>query len=339
MTDSQTTSAPGVEDFLARVDEVLATTSGTSAHPPAPAPVPAGSGVPAPDPAGQSVDELYAAVTSGRNARPTDSVPDLTQPTPPEAAEPRPPRTRTVTGRSGRLPDWRTGQTADLSKPAEPSAPRIPEPKAIKFIEAAKAARAAELAKEAEEVEGTTVPEDAPAEPDGDLDGAEGEAPTPQPTGVQIITTTVQEWRPPAGPRGKGWGRAVLYTGSGILLGWLSGFTRGAYITLDRLSVNPDAIGGIAISLALAALMINRSKKTWIALGCALLLVLLVQLMTLPVFAGAVATGFAWGLDQRARHMRPVIAWTARALFAAAVLASFALVWKTVVHLFTGAAL
>ncbi|WP_157987004.1 hypothetical protein [Streptomyces atratus] len=101
------------------------------------------------------------------------------------------------------------------------------------------------------------------AEPETEDDASPADLTKPLPVSrVRLIATTVQEWRPPIGPRGRGWIRAVVYTGSGIVLGWLTGCTQAVYTTLDQLSVNPDAVGGIAISAAMAALLISRPKKT-----------------------------------------------------------------------------
>ncbi|GAA2946185.1 MULTISPECIES: hypothetical protein [Streptomyces] len=152
MTTSPDTARP-VDEFLEKLDAVLAEdVAGADEEHPVPAP--AVEPTPVPDAASQSVDELYAAVTAGRRVQPAEpepkpervepeieivepvaepaepgpeTVPDLTKPPAPELATrwPTPTRIRTVTGRSGRLPDWRTGQTVDLTKPAEP---REPEP-------------------------------------------------------------------------------------------------------------------------------------------------------------------------------------------------------------------
>lgn len=270
-------------------------------------------------------DEMREELTEERRARqnedrdvlrdePADLYRAATRPS--RRPEPAPGRTVPLRGSPSRYPDWRTGPV-DLAKldqaDEEETTPADVAP-----------------ADEGEREEG--------AAPEADGDTSPDDLPKTQPTGrVRLIATTVQEWRPPVGPRGLGWIRAVIYTGSGIGVGWLTGCTRAVYTTLDQMSVNPDAVGGIAISAAMAALMISRSKKTWIGLGCALLLVLAIQYLTLPVFVGALATTVVWGLDQRARHMRHAIAWTIRAAFGSVLLATFALVWTTAVHYLTGA--
>ncbi|WP_158101286.1 hypothetical protein, partial [Streptomyces griseus] len=122
---------------------------------------------------------------------------------------------------------------------------------------------------------------------------------------------------------------------AGIGLG--SGFTRGFYVALDTMSINPDAVAGIAISAAIVVLMIRRTWQTFACLGAALVLVLLVQMLSLPVFAGLVALLIVWGIDQQARRFRQPFALAFRALFLASALALGALTWTTVVPVLTGA--
>lgn len=167
-------------------------------------------------------------------------------------------------------------------------------------------------------------------------DGEEGDA--LRPSRRQVVISTVREWRPPAGPRGKAWSRAAIFTGSGALLCALTGTTRQVYDALNSISIAVDAVAGIALAAALALLMITRSPRALIGLGIALGLVLLLAYMTVPVAAGALATGVTWGLDQRARTMRPVVAWAVRTSFSTVAIATFALVWTPVVHYLTGAA-
>lgn len=297
-----------VDEFLADLDAVLDTASGAAVPEDPAAPVPDVEPAPVPDiepaplpdiePDGDSWEEATAA-----SRRP----------------EPMPGRVKHISARG-----WRPyGPTSDLdvTQPSDGEIRSDPEP----------APPAHSLTK------ATPETDEGPLSQDGEAPAGVEEEAEPSPTRVQLVATTVQQWRPPLGPRGRGWFRAVAYTGSGMLTGWLTGFTHGAYQTLRDLSVNPDAVAGIAIAAALAALMISRSRMTWIALGCALALVLLICYMSLPVFTGALATGLVWGLDQLARHMRPVIAWTVRAAFSAVALATAALVWTPIVHVLTGA--
>ncbi|MFJ8852339.1 hypothetical protein [Streptomyces sp. NPDC102437] len=296
-----------VDEFLADVDALLAT-------PPTPAASPAPDTRPEPEaPAASTGDETWEAITAGRRTQPAGSV----------GTAPAPGRAVPVTGRSGRLPDWRSGQTIDLSKPAEPE-PTEPEPTEPTEPEPG------------EESEQPAAPtsDDTPAP--GHV--AEEDAPAPAPSRTRLIATTVQEWRPPDMPRGKGWMRPVAYIASGILCAGLTGCTRGVYDTLTQISVNPDHVAGISLSAAMAILMVDRSKKTFIILGAALALVLVIQYVSLPAFVGGLATLLVWGLDQRARTMRQPIAWTVRTAFSTVALATIALVWTTVVHFLTGAA-
>ncbi|MFE4329668.1 hypothetical protein ACFRQM_09450 [Streptomyces sp. NPDC056831] len=278
----------------------------------------------------QGADELRIQGLLRRIGVGPDAVPppSVEPPTPPSASAPVVPPARERTAPVGRA----DGGPSYLGKGPIDLTPTPPAPDDQEEDEDKAAVVDDHLEDDASEED----EEDQEDHADGHEPGAE-DAPPANPGTARLIATTVQEWRPPTGPRGRGWIRAVAYTGSGIVLGWLTGYTQAVYTTLDQLSVNPDAVGGIAISAAMAALMISRSKKTWIGLGCALLLVLVVEYLTVPVFAGAIATTVVWGLDQRARHMRHVIAWTTRAAFGSVLLASFALVWTTVVHYFTGA--
>ncbi|MGC4947756.1 hypothetical protein ACLQ2N_16365 [Streptomyces sp. DT224] len=312
-----------VADFLTDLDAVLADTPATSGQQEGPAPtVPAPA--PAPDDAARTGEQpepgSWEEATAGSRRE-----------------EPSRSRERRISARG-----WRPyGPTTDLNTDTkEQPAPAQEEP-AVGDVQPTVPPRPTVPPAPVPGPLKVTVVEDQDDDADDegrDGQGVEGgEQVAQQPTRTQLVLTTVQTWRPPVGPRGAGWSRAVAYTGSGILAGWLSGFTHGTHETLRDLSVNPDAVGGIALAAALAALMISRSRRTWIALGCALALVLLVHYMTLPVFTGALATLLVWGLDQYARHMRPVIAWTVRALFSAVVLATGALVWTTIVHVLTGA--
>ncbi|MEU2487092.1 hypothetical protein ABZ593_21095 [Streptomyces sp. NPDC012617] len=176
-------------------------------------------------------------------------------------------------------------------------------------------------------------------EEDQEQKAAEGDAaePTPPSPPAQLIATTVREWRLPAGPRGKAWYRAIVHNGTGILAAFLTGCTHKVYEALNILSINGDAVAGISLAAALAALMISRSKTTFIILGAALVVVLFLQYLTVPVAVGGLASVIAWGLDQRARTMRPVTAWAVRTVFTTVALATFALVWTRVVHILTGA--
>ncbi|WP_405759494.1 hypothetical protein OG234_13425 [Streptomyces sp. NBC_01420] len=314
-----------VSDFLTDLDAVLAAAPATGEQQEGPAPtVPAPAPAPDDEPAHtgeQPEPGSWEEATAGsRREEPTRS------------------RERRISARG-----WRPyGPTTDLNTEKEPAQedpatggvqPTIP-PRPIAPPAPAPAPGPVKV---------TVADDEEDQDDDADEEGRDGqgveggEQVAPEATRAQLVMTTVQAWRPPVGPRGAGWFRAVAYTGSGILAGWFSGFTHGTHQTLRDLSVNPDAVGGIALAAALAALMISRSRRTWIALGCALALVLLVSLMSLPVFTGCVATGLVWGLDQYARHMRPVIAWTVRAAFSAVVLATGALVWTTIVHHLTGA--
>ncbi|GAA2948606.1 hypothetical protein ACFPN0_15015 [Kitasatospora cinereorecta] len=252
---------------------------------------------------------------------------------------PRPPRQRTK-----QIPrhNTRYGYGTDavtLDKRAEPDAP-AEEPVEAEdepaHDEDGQPAPAATAPVSTTKVSKTKTPNTADAQDDDEEEGDGDDA--PQPSRRHVVVTTLREWRPPAGPRGKAWGRAVAFTGSGALLGFVTGVTRNVYETFDSVSINADAVAGVVLAAALAALMISRSKKTFIGLGAAFGLVLFLQYVTLPVAAGGLATVIVWALDQRARTMRPVIAWAVRAAFATVALAAFALVWTSVVHFLTGAA-
>ncbi|MFD3978309.1 hypothetical protein ACFWR6_06950 [Streptomyces griseus] len=169
---------------------------------------------------------------------------------------------------------------------------------------------------------------------DGDED--EDDAPAPAPTRTRIITTTVSEWRPPS-IGGKSLRSFLGYNALAAGIGLGSGFTKGFYVSLDTMSINPDAVAGVAISAAIVVLMIRRTWQTFAGLGGALVVVLLVQMLSLPVCAGLVALLIVWGVDQRARSFRQPFALAFRALFLAAALALGALTWTTVVPVLTGA--
>lgn len=318
-----------VDAFLADMDALLAEvpdTAGTVSTDPAapvpdvePAPVPDVEPAPLPDvepapvpdiePDGDSWEEVTAA-----SRRP----------------EPMPGRVKHISARG-----WRPyGPTSDLDVTQPPDGEINSEPEPVPPPLAAAPRPTAPPAHSL--TKATSETDEEATGQDGDTPAGQEEA-GPPPTRVQLVATTVRQWHPPTGPKGRGWIRAVVYTGSAMLTGWTTGFTPGAYQTLRDLSVNPDAVAGIAIAAALAALMISRSRRTWIALGCALVLVLILSYLTLSVCTGALATLLVWGLDQLARHMRPVIAWTVRAAFSGVALATFALVWTTVVHVLTGA--
>ncbi|MEU6628400.1 hypothetical protein ABZ905_08910 [Streptomyces parvus] len=176
-----------------------------------------------------------------------------------------------------------------------------------------------------------TAPDDGD---DGDGDG--DDAPAPPPTRTHVIATTVSQWRPPT--LGSKSLRSFLgYNALAAGIGLGSGFTKGFYVTLDTMAINPDAVAGVAISAAIAVLMIWRTWQTFALLCAALVVVFLVQLLSLPVCTGLVALLVAWGVDQRARSFRQPFALAFRALFAASALALGALTWTTVVPVLTGA--
>ncbi|WP_439082114.1 hypothetical protein [Streptomyces sp. WL006] len=175
--------------------------------------------------------------------------------------------------------------------------------------------------------------------PDDDADGEDGDGdndPAPPQTRTHVIATTVSQWRPPT--LGSKSLRSFLgYNGLAAGIGLGSGFTRGFYVALDTMAINPDAVAGIAISAAIVVLMVYPSWQTFVGLCAALVVVLLVQLLSLPVCAGLVALLITWGIDQRARSFRQPFALAFRALFLASALALGALTWTTVVPILTGA--
>ncbi|WP_228994721.1 hypothetical protein [Streptomyces sp. DH8] len=171
---------------------------------------------------------------------------------------------------------------------------------------------------------------------DGEEDEDEGDAPAPAPTGAHVIATTVSAWRPPS-IGGKSLWSFLGYNALAAGIGLGSGFTKGFYVALETMSINPDAVAGVAISAAIVALAIRRTWQTFACLGAALVVVLLVQLLSLPVFAGLVALLIVWGVDQRARSFRQPFSLAFRTVFIASALALGALTWTTVVPVLTGA--
>ncbi|MFG2404227.1 hypothetical protein ACGFR8_07785 [Streptomyces brevispora] len=317
-----------LDDFLADLDDVLATTSSASEvgeQPETPAPAdPKPEATPDVEPP-RTVEEpepgSWEQVTAGSRR-----------------VEPARSRERRISANG-----WRPyGPSADLdAKVDEDAAPPVHGETADEPQRAAPVRPATPpisgLTKATAVADGDQADERQAEESDGDSQD-KPEEDRPPPTRGQLVMTAVQQWRPPIGPRGQGWVRAMAYTGSGIVAGLLTGFTSAFYEVLVTMPFDPDAVGGISLSAAMALLMINRSKKTFIILGAALALVLVVAFLTLPVAAGGLATLIVWGLDQRARTMRQPVAWIVRAVFAAISLATFALVWTTVVHFLTGAA-
>ncbi|MEV5677291.1 hypothetical protein [Streptomyces sp. NPDC052179] len=313
------------------------------------------------------IDSLLSEVP----AQETAPAPDLTaapapEPAPAPAAtrgdtweEVTAPRRESDRNRTIRRGGWQPRDLPETLQPKPSPAPTPatgpePEPSATPEDEpkprtAAPVAEREEALDKLDRLLSLLTPPDAPpagssgVEPtsNGDSDGDSpdpADAPlAPAPSPARVIATAVGEWRLPPRLGGRRWLDVLGYNALAIIAGLLVGFTQGAYITLDTMSVNPDALAGITISAAIAALMVRPTWKTFASLGAALVIVFIVQLLSLTVCAGLLAVLVTWGLDQRARTIRQPVALVARALFLAMTLALCALTWTTVVPALTGA--
>ncbi|MFD3844748.1 hypothetical protein ACFWVB_02510 [Streptomyces microflavus] len=312
-------------DLLADMDALLAEVPDQSTAPaPAPEPEPTPEPTPAPQREPEGAGDEWEQITA--------------------------PRPESPRGRTMRRDGWKPRELPETLQPktdappapapgdaaAGPAVPPMPTAPPTVPAAPAAAARPVTITATKDDDLGDDREEDQD-EREGDGQG-EGEAPVPRVSRSKVIATTVSAYRLPPRLGGKGWGRLLAYTGSGVALGVTSGFIRGTYVTLHGLTFSTAAVCGITLSVALAVLTIHRSAKTFVALGIALAVVLTIQLLSLPVSAGCLATLVAWGLDQRARTMRlRIVAWLTRALFASVALTTFALTWTTVVRYITGA--
>ncbi|MFJ2205990.1 hypothetical protein [Streptomyces microflavus] len=340
---------------LRSTDDVLADMDALLAEVPEQAPAPAPEPTPAtPEPTPAAEPEPAPQPAPDAEPEPAPQPAPAAEPTPAPAAEPEPrgdeweeitaPRPESNRDRTVRRDGWRPrelpeGLQPDPSatwpppapEPAAPAEPAPTEPASTPPIPPMPAAPPTVI----------TIRKTAPQEPAQEPaeDGASPAADQPIPAAPRstVIATTVSAWRLPPKLGSRGWLNMLAYTGAAIALGLGSGFTQGTYVTLDTLPIGPAAVSGVAITVALVGLYIERSAKTFALFGAVLVIVLIVQYLSIPIWTALLATLITWGLDQRLRSVRQPIAFGARALFAAVVLATCALTWTTVVPALTGA--
>lgn len=274
----KTATVRDVDDFLADLDDVLATTPSsttpataepkpTSAPAPtAPAPAPA-------EPTAEDPDDWYATVTAGRSPA-TETVPDLTQHAP-EPTEPRPEssRIRTITAGPGHLPDWRTGPTLDLSKPAEPNV----EPELVP----AEPGEPTRLTK-------TTHPE--PAEPN--TDEPQDDEPTSRAQRVWALIKSDHETRaatPADAQKARRRTRKTVFATTAYAVGWTFNLTELAGHVLDIAADYAIPASGCALAAGVLGLT-TRSKAGGIIFATSLGLIGAMAIIPPAYFVGGALT-------------------------------------------------
>ncbi|MFI0934627.1 hypothetical protein ACH4RG_23255 [Streptomyces sp. NPDC021019] len=328
------TELRSTDDVLADMDALLAEIP-EQAPAPAPEPTTPEPTTPPPPPAPAPAPEPETVQTPEAMA---DEWEKITNP------RPESDRTRTVRrdGWAPRdLPESLQPEPAAAWPPLAPTAPTGPDPAAPTAPTMPTGSAPAAPTPPPPAARPTPIAVTKNDDQDDDQPDQDGAAPADEqpakPSTSTLIATTVGEWRLPPKLGHSGWLSALAYTGAAAGIGIGTGFTQGTYVTLDTLPISTAAVSGVAISVGLIGLAIQRSAKTFILFGAVLVLVLILQFVSIPVGTGLLATLITWGLDQRARTMRQPVALAARSLFTAVALATCALTWTTVVPLLTGA--